>query len=317
MSDSEPSTPSARHWRDIPQEIAPRAMSPVGRRRLTLRTLRNIGLGVLSALALFGGYRFWQTMQHDPQRITAAGGGHPVEHIVVETNGVLDLEWVEQVLAIGPNIGLMELDLWSLRGKLESHSQVKKADLRREFPDTLYVLLEEHSPVVRLKARLDGPNLTDFLVSREGVVFEGIGFSEGSVRALPWLGGVKLLRTEAGFVDLTGMDRVADLLATARGNVPELYYTWRVVSLERMAQDGQILVQTSEVPQIVFGLREDFYTQVARLDLILDRVRGRAEPIKSIDLSVGASQVPVAMSFVEKRSGAPEMPTVRFSVPSL
>ena len=73
MSDSETSTPSARHWRDIPQEIAPRAMSSVGRRRLTLRTFRNIGFGVLAVLAVFGGFRFWQTMQNDPQRITAAG----------------------------------------------------------------------------------------------------------------------------------------------------------------------------------------------------------------------------------------------------
>ena len=233
---------------------------------------------------------------------------------MLETNGVLNLEWVEQVLAIRPDVGLMELDLWALREQLEAHAQVKKADLRREFPDTLYVLLEEHSPVVRLKARLDGPEPTDFLVSRDGVVFEGIGFSEGSMRSLPWLGGVKLLRTEIGFLDLKGMDRVADLLATARGNLPELYTTWRVVSLERMARDGQILVQTSEVPQIVFGLREDFYSQVARLDLILERVRGRSEPLKSIDLSIGASQVPVAMNITPKRSGAAELPTVRFSV---
>ena len=63
MSDIENSTPTARHWRDIPQEIAPRAMSSVGRRRLTLRTCRNLGLVVLAMLAVFGGFRFWETME--------------------------------------------------------------------------------------------------------------------------------------------------------------------------------------------------------------------------------------------------------------
>ncbi|WP_221030971.1 cell division protein FtsQ/DivIB [Actomonas aquatica] len=316
MSEPESASPSARHWRDIPQEITPRAMSRVGRRRLTLRNVRNLGLVALGALLLYGGFQFWQTMQNDPTKLTAAGGGQPVEHIVVETDGVLTSEWVEQVLDIKPTLGLMELDLWALRSRLEAHRQVKKADLRRKFPNTLLVHLEERSPVVRLRARMEGSGMTDFLVGRDGVIFEGHGYDRTSTGELPWLAGVRLRATTRGYEPLDGMDRVADLLSTARGNVPELYRTWHVISLGEMARDGQIVVQSSEVPRIIFGLREDFYTQVARLDLILEQVRGRPEPLKSIDLSVGAEQVPVAIQLPPQRSDKSGAPTVRFRLPN-
>ena len=46
MNRIDPSTPSARSWRDIPQQIAPEAMSKVGRRRLTFGLVRTIALVV-------------------------------------------------------------------------------------------------------------------------------------------------------------------------------------------------------------------------------------------------------------------------------
>jgi len=79
--------------------------------------------------------------------------------------------------------------------------------------------------------------------------------------------------------------------------MPDRFATWRVVSLERLSADGQILVQSAQVPEIIFGVREDFYSQIARLDLILEETSRRTTvPLHSIDLSVGASQVPVAFN---------------------
>ena len=185
--------------------------------------------------------------------------------------------------------------------------------LTREFPDTLKVVLEERSPVVRLKARLDGPGIQDFLVARDGTVFRGYGFGEGTLNSLPWLGGVRLLRNGEGFLPLSGLNQVADLLVTARGHAPEMFATWRVVSLERLQLDGEIEVQTSIVPKVIFGTREGFYSQIARLDLILDETRSRrASTVKSINLAVGAAQVPVAMMATALETDSSRQPTVRF-----
>jgi cell division protein FtsQ len=219
---------------------------------------------------------------------------------------VLSQDWVKQTLDLPNNIGLMELDLCSLRARLLDHQQVKSAVLKREFPDTLRVVLQERFPVVRLKARLNGPDVRDFLVAQDGTVFAGHEFEQMETRRLPWLGGVRLVRHGDGFAQLSGIDRVADLLSTARSNTPKVYDTWRVVSLERMARDGQIIVQSSQVPEIIFGLREDFFTQLARLDLILEETMERNIPVmKSIDLSVGARQVPVALHTPLQDGGVP------------
>jgi cell division protein FtsQ len=114
--------------------------------------------------------------------------------------------------------------------------------------------------------------------------------------SLPWLAGVALAQAETGFAPLPGMARVADLLATAAGNIPRRYADWQVVSLERYASDGEILVRTKGGPEVIFGTREDFFTQVARLDLILERAQSRPDqPLRAINLAVGPSQVPVAL----------------------
>ncbi len=292
--------PPARSWRDIPQEIAPRQMSSVGRRRLTFAGLRTLATIIALVAIGWGGYEIWRTLQINPQRLVAASDDRPVETIALDTDGVLDLGWVKETMALDPEDGLMELNLFALRSRLTAAGQVRTAVLVREFPTTLNVVLEERSPVVRIKARTRDPEARTFFVASDGTVFSGYGYDAQLERSMPWLGGVRLLRSGEGFEPLDGIDRLADLLGTARGGIPDRYATWRVVSLERMNSDGQILVQSTEVPEIIFGMREDFYSQIARLDLILDETKLRAvPPPRSIDLSVGASQVPVAFSQID------------------
>jgi cell division protein FtsQ len=93
------------------------------------------------------------------------------------------------------------------------------------------------------------------------------------------------------------MDVVADLLGKARSEARDLYAGFRVVSLERLATDRVLLVRTESVDAVRFGTQEDFFRQLARLDLILEQVRGKnpGAKIKSVDLSVSGSQVPVLL----------------------
>jgi len=94
---------------------------------------------------------------------------------------------------------------------------------------------------------------------------------------------------------------VADLLNTARGNVPDLYKLWQVVSLARFAADGEIVVTAKDADvtkEVIFGTRDDFYTQVAQLDLIEEEARthperGRLRSVNlAVGLTVGGRQVP-------------------------
>ena len=139
------------------------------------------------------------------------------------------------------------------------------------------------------------------LVARDGISFSGTGYDAEFLKRLPWLDGVTLRRSGNGFAPIIGMETVADLLNTARGNVPDLYKLWQVVSLARFAGDGEIVVTVKDADltkEVIFGTRDDFYTQVAQLDLIEEEARlhperGRLRSVNlAVGLTVGGRQVP-------------------------
>ena len=115
----------------------------------------------------------------------------------------------------------------------------------------------------------------------------------GLIETLPWLDGVKLVREGQAFLPIAGMEKVADLLAKAKIEVEHLYRNWQIVSLARLDSDGEIEVRDRHVAKIFFGTNEDFFRQLARLDLLLDKTRAQTDQWpSSINLSIG-SQVPV------------------------
>lgn len=268
-------------------------MSPEGRRRVAWSGVKTVALvAVLGGLA-WGGYEITASLRGNPRQLASAEAV-PVKEIDFGTDGVLPKTWVVETLALRRGASLMELDLYRLRERLLACAQVRSATLTRSFPATLTVNISEHSPVVRVMARVgpEGPRM--FLVARNGTVFEGIGFEPGLIETLPWLDGVKLARAGDAFEPVAGMPTVADLLAKAKLEAEHLYREWEVVSLARLASDGEIEVRATSVARILFGTNEDFFRQLARLDSLLDAARARTEqPLREINLAIGA-HVPVA-----------------------
>lgn len=283
---------SARSWRDIPQVVAPRSMSREGRRRLTMGFVK-VGLALAAfAFVAWAAWEVVQLWQHDPMKLAAPVKSDPLRTIKLTTNGVLNEEWVVEKLGLPRGVALMELDLEALQTRLLADRQVRTAVLTRKFPDTLVVTLQERSPVVRLRVADRSGQPRDFLVARDGMVFPGVNYAPELVATLPWLDGVTLgPLSGGGFAPVAGLETVADLLETAQVNVPNQRRTWRVVGMDRFASYGEIVVRSEQVREIVFGLRDDFLTQVALLDAVLAETRER--PVSSINLSLGKKQVPV------------------------
>ncbi len=294
MSPSETTAPLARSWRDIPQQVKPRAMSNEGRRRLVFSALKTAGaLALLGALG-WGGVAVAQILREGPKKVPGQAEAAPIKDIVLVTDGALDRNWIVRTLALPKNATLMGLELYQLRSRLLVSGQVRTASLTRNFPATLTVNLSERLPVARLMAQMGGESPHPLLVARDGVVFDGVGYDSAATDALPWLDGVKLARQVGVILPVAGMETVADLLAKARLEAEHLYRTWQVVSLARLESDGEIEVKTQDVTRIVFGTREDFFPQLARLDLLLDTARAQsAAPLREVNLAIGA-HVPVA-----------------------
>lgn len=290
---------TAPTWRDtLAPAAAARPRNRTGRRRLFFVAFRRVFGAVLVAACLISGYMAWRVWNENPAALAAPSASEPLREIVVRSDGVLGLAWVERSLAIEPGASLMSLDLDALRDRLLESGQVRVAVVARRFPDVLAVTLEERSPVLRVRAQEADGVERHLFVARDGFVFTGEGYDDATVLGLPWLGGIALTRnlSGGGFSPVPGMDSVSDLLGTVRASAPALSRDFHVISLARYARDGVIVVRTPEVPEIVFGTRDDFYRQIARLDYILDelRVRPGAAPLRSINLSIGGRQVPVA-----------------------
>jgi len=269
-------------------------MSNEGRRRLVWNGFKTVVFVAAIAGLSWGGYEIAASLRGSPKRFSGAAPAVPVSEVVLITDGVLDQKWLRQTLALPKNATLMELDLYRLQSVLMATTQVRSATLTRNFPATLAVSLSEHSPVARIMAQLSREQPRMFLVAREGIVFDGIGFDPEMIATLPWLDGVKLVLKDNVFVPIAGMEKVADLLAKAKMEAEHLYRTWQVVSLARLASDGEIEVRDRDVAKIFFGTNEDFFRQLARLDLLLDTARLQTDTSpREIDLSIG-SQVPVS-----------------------
>ena len=293
MSKDTHTMPETRTWREIPQEVRPRAMSREGRRRVAMGAMRaTLGAFVIGLLS-WGAWETVEVLRENPESMPAAAKSDRVRSLVLVTDGVLDRNWLARTLSIPPEATLMGLDLNQLRSRVLGDAQVSSAAIVRNFPDRLTVNISERSPVVRIMAQAGGGAPAMLLVSRDGVAFAGTGFDPAMVATLPWLDGVRLARAGASFVPIGGMREVSELLASAKLEAEGLYRTWQVISLARLASDGEIDVRTRGGMRVVFGTREDYLRQIARLDLLVDDSTDPTRPLREVNLALGP-QVPVA-----------------------
>ncbi len=302
--------PTTGTWRDIPQVAAPRPSNRTGRRRLILSAVRFWTITGLIVASLLAGYIGFRTWRDNPAGLAGPAKSVPLREIVARTDGVLDLAWVKHTLAIEKGVGLMTLDLPALQDRLLATGQVHTAVVSRRFPDVLSVVLEERSPVLRVLAQGEDGVRAALFVARDGSVFSGEGYEETLISGLPWLEGVALTRDASGrgFARIDGLVAVSDLLGTARSAAPAIARSFHSVSLARYARDRLIIVRTPDVAEIFFGANAElgFFQQLARLDYILDELKGQPSPqtIRSINLSLGGRQVPVAFEPAAPTSGS-------------
>jgi cell division protein FtsQ len=300
--------PPARTWSEIPQEIAPRAMSAAGRRRAAFSMCKLILVSALLGASIWAGIETYMTWRHDPRRLADPMQTSPLRAIALQhTNGVLTRDWLIETLAIPPGTTLMGLDLDALKTRLLANAQVRNAILTRQFPDTLAVTLDERTPVIRILVQDETGRPRHALVAQDGTVYRGINYAPALINTLPWLDGVALRRlTGETLAPLAGIDSVARLLEDTRTWTPALAREFSIISLARYTDDGILTVNTPRGEQYHFGATDDFFRQLARLDYILEQARQApdAPPLQSVNLALGR-QVPIRFQTPPAETGTP------------
>jgi cell division protein FtsQ len=267
-------------------------MSALGRKRLLGGVLSWVGGGAALLLVAWGGWEGIAVWRGDGAGMPLAAKNAPLKYIELTTNGVLDHAWLVRTLELPADATLPGLDLERLRRRLLQSGQVSMATLIRQFPATLAVDVAERQPVARIRLQDGAGPARDFLAARDGVVFAGEGYDPAMVASLPWLDGVRPARRPGGYAPIPGMATVAELLAQAKLEAEPLYRTWQVVSLAGLASDGEIEVRTRAGVRVTFGTQEDFFQQLARLDLLLDTAPAG---VSAINLALGR-KVPVSFA---------------------
>lgn len=274
-------------------------MSRTGRWRLTWRGLKLAGAAVVAGWVGWGAVMVAGALQRNPDTLPSVAKSVPVRTPELKTDGVLTVAWLERTLSLRKNVSLLELDLGKLRQRLLAEPQVLTAALTCQFPDRLLVRITERTPVARVMAQR-GEEQVPLLVARDGALFAGEGHAPENIAALPWLDGIKLVPRGEGFAPLAGMPVVADLLSRAQFEAPHLYETWRVVSLARLEADREIEVRAAGGFTVVFNAGQDFFRQLAKLDLIWEKVaHAPAVQTAHINLSLGR-EVPVMIELVAR-----------------
>jgi len=284
-----------RSWRTIRQEVSSPAMSRRGHRRRLLAWGKISGLILTLGVTGYGLFALAHSWATDRAGLATAVHSEPVKEVAVVTDGVLTQAWARGVLDVPKGASLMALDLAVLRGKLLAFGQVRLAVLTRSFPDTLVVTLQERTPVARLQAADSSGQTHQFMVAKDGTVYDGLMYDKQLVASLPWLDGVRLVKSGTGFAPIDGMADVSALLTKAQLDAPHLYRGWQVVSLARLAEADEIIVKSQDVQKIVFSRKRDFFKQMAQLDYVIDRSHLLPDPaIESINLTF-EDQVPVRL----------------------
>ncbi|MEE2988715.1 MAG: FtsQ-type POTRA domain-containing protein [Verrucomicrobiota bacterium] len=214
----------------------------------------------------------------------------PVEKILFDSDGALPASWLRNVVELRRDTAMMEIDIHTMKQQLEAHGQVKSASIERQFPNALKIDLKEHEPVLRIRVMGANEQTEVRIISREGTIYKGIGYTRATLNKLPFV--LPYQHPEGGISPMRGIDQVAELLEETRQAQPNFYKTWKLVSLKHYSGNpelpGQVIeIRSSMVPRIIFGLNNSFAQQIDRLAVILNYVQSRGNPaIKRIDLTL-------------------------------
>ncbi len=147
----------------------------------------------------------------------------------VQTSGSLERQEILTLAGVALDDNLMALQLDEIRGRLESDPRIAAAEVSRELPDRLDVVVEERVPAAWISCPPQGVKFGDpergFLIDEQGKVFRRDRLPNELVETLPVFEALQLPALEDG-VSLdsiavrTAVGILADLAEVLRENDP-------------------------------------------------------------------------------------------------
>ncbi len=189
---------------------------------------RILGICGLIFILLMAGGSLW---------VGKAFFNQPLKKVYFEGNQLLKDSDVLKTSGLRPGQRLFDLKPYHVAAKLQTHPIVKKADIRRKFPDEIHLIVREHRPVALLKYSqknnyLSHGNLRDtnyFLIGQDQRLLKQLPLEEltnSQHRNLPLIKGLTFSYTRLGKrLNSSVLERGLTLLSTlqkiSKDKIPE------------------------------------------------------------------------------------------------
>lgn len=283
-----------RSWRTVLQTQSRKVVTPAAKKRRLKRFTKAVASIFCSALALGIVAVVMYCLSVKPQ-IGWRPPSNLIRQILFQTDGTLKRHWLREVVDIPKNRRILDVDIQQIKQRLEQEGQVRSATVERLFPNILKVSVQENVPILKVVVLDENKRRRQLLVAKDGTVYAGQGYSQATLKQLPYLHGVRLKRAAAenskAFAPVAGMEVVAELLEKARARLPEFYTTWRLVSCKdfdgRREFPGAVIEIHSLIAGKVLFFPSDFDEQLNRLQYVLEYTeQNRMQNIEYVDLSL-------------------------------
>lgn len=263
-----------------------------GRKRRRVRLLRQLVMFAVIAVVLGALAVYVHSVNSNNGGALDAAYSKPISSVNYKTNGVLNLQWIGDVIQVSIGTRLVDVDIHGIKSKLEAFGQVSKATIKRQLPDVLSITIIEREPVLRFVTQDATGKKHLHLVDRTGSIYDGIGYRRKDLSKLPYLS--PYLSNKGNYSPLLGLETVADLLKKCEDSYPEEYARWWEVILHNYKGNpdlpGEVIeIKTkggAEGTRLIFGASQDLGLQLDRLNHIQAVAAGLGDALVSVDLSL-------------------------------
>ena len=282
-------------WRNIQQKFqGGRVTTKVAKQRQLVILFRGAFV-ILLIVAIATGIvaiRYFGEMVKEEPRQSVTG----ITQIDFSTDGVLTKDWFNAAFPEIIRTDIRDINVQNLKERLAAKGQVKQAEVTVQLPSALKIQLQEREPILRMRLRDSSGNPMTLLVARDGNLYKGYNYPQDTLIRLPGVTGLRVKRTNYGYLPITGLEPVAELLDLAQEKLPAMFRHWQLVDLtdwnpEVDYRPSLIKIASSHIQEIVFSTYS-LNEQIAQLGGILQRIdRYQMGQPKSIDLSFGDEAV--------------------------
>lgn len=271
----------------------------VRRARLTLVSTALAGaLGTVGAL-----YVIWCAGDWALRTLVYENRAYAIEHLDVQTDGVLPIEWLSQWAGVKAGENLLALNLYRVQRDLELMPLVRQASVQRVPPNVLRVRVSERVPIAEvrlphLRADAGGPNWASYYLDETGRVIHLTG---------AWNTALAASLTNPPLTQLVGIDGAELRPGRALTSTPALAALRLIAAFEHSPMSGLVELESVDVSgssvlevttgqgsRITFGL-ERLEDQLHRWRSVHEHGQRQGKAIQSLDLSV-TNNAPVVFS---------------------